>query len=110
MSVCFRATLGRVCLKLVVVMGVTWVADVVSWAVGGPDYLWYLTDLINALQGVLIFAVVGCQPQVWAAVKRLWCLRQTPSDTHNARSSSSNALPSCGEQNTSTTKGVETLC
>ncbi|XP_046680868.1 probable G-protein coupled receptor Mth-like 1 isoform X2 [Homalodisca vitripennis] len=104
-----RATLGRVCLKLVVVMGVTWVADVVSWAVGGPNYLWYLTDLINALQGVLIFAVVGCQPQVWAALRRLWCLRESPSDGH-PRSSSSNALPSCGEQNTSTTKGMETLC
>lgn len=60
----FRAALGRVCLKLVVVMGVTWCADVISWAVGGPHYIWYLTDLINALQGVFIFVVVGCQPQV----------------------------------------------
>lgn len=63
-SIISRAALGRVCLKLVVVMGVTWVADVLSWAVGGPHYFWYLTDLINALQGVLIFIVVGCQPQV----------------------------------------------
>lgn len=63
------------CLKLVVVMGVTWVADVVSWVAGGPVSLWYATDFVNALQGVLIFAVVGCQPHVWAAVKRLWCLR-----------------------------------
>lgn len=45
-------------------MGVTWCADVISWAVGGPHYIWYLTDLINALQGVFIFVVVGCQPQV----------------------------------------------
>ncbi len=74
-------------------MGITWVADVLSWAgnfdkrtktlslayncllkqiflfnyifpVGGPDYFWYVTDLINALQGVPIFIVVGCQPQV----------------------------------------------
>lgn len=59
-----RAALGRVCLKLVVVMGVTWCADVISWAVGGPNYLWYATDIINTLQGVLIFIVVGCQPQV----------------------------------------------
>ncbi|KAG8234417.1 hypothetical protein J437_LFUL015527 [Ladona fulva] len=70
-----RATLGRVCLKLVVVMGVTWVADVISWAVGGPAHAWYATDLINAFQGVLIFAVVGCQPQVWAALRRMWCCR-----------------------------------
>lgn len=59
-----RAALGRVCLKLVVVMGITWAADVISWAVGGPNYLWYVTDIINTLQGVFIFIVVGCQPQV----------------------------------------------
>lgn len=59
-----RAALGRVCLKLVIVMGVTWVADLLSWAVGGPHYMWYVTDIINALQGVLIFIVVACQPQV----------------------------------------------
>lgn len=51
-------------MKLVVVMGVTWIADVVSWAVGGPAEVWYFTDLINCLQGVFIFIVVGCQPQV----------------------------------------------
>lgn len=75
-----RATLRRVCLKLVVVMGVTWVADVVSWVAGGPGSLWYFTDAMNALQGVLIFAVVGCQPHVWSAVKRLWCLRESRSE------------------------------
>ncbi|CAH1403375.1 unnamed protein product [Nezara viridula] len=103
-----RATLGRVCLKLVVVMGITWVADVVSWVVGGPVYVWYFTDLINAMQGVLIFAVVGCQPQVWSAVKRLWCLRDPPGDNANVRSSSSQAPASLGDQ--SITKPVETLC
>lgn len=73
----FRATLRLVCLKLVVVMGVTWVADVVSWAAGGPSSIWYATDLVNALQGVLIFIVVGCQPHVWAAIRRLWCWRES---------------------------------
>lgn len=49
-------------------MGVTWIADVISWAVGGPHYLWYVTDFINAIQGVFIFIVVGCQPQVRSIV------------------------------------------
>ncbi|XP_071442971.1 probable G-protein coupled receptor Mth-like 1 [Hetaerina americana] len=71
-----RATLSRVCLKLVVVMGVTWIADIISWAVGGPAHAWYITDLINGLQGVFIFVVVGCQPQVWAALRRMWCFRK----------------------------------
>jgi hypothetical protein len=39
-SIRYRAALGRVCLKLVIVMGVTWIVDVVSWVVGGPHYIW----------------------------------------------------------------------
>ncbi|EDS28179.1 conserved hypothetical protein [Culex quinquefasciatus] len=69
-----RAALGRVCMKLVVVMGVTWVADVASWVFGGPDYIWLVTDLINALQGVFIFIVVGCQPQSLAGKIQLFRL------------------------------------
>ncbi|XP_047021737.1 probable G-protein coupled receptor Mth-like 1 [Helicoverpa zea] len=98
-----RAALGRVCAKLVVVMGVTWGADVVSWAAGGPDYVWYATDLLNALQGVFIFLVVGCQPHAWAALKRAaaaCCARGRP----GARAThSSTHLPSCGESLTHTT-------
>ncbi|XP_059489772.1 probable G-protein coupled receptor Mth-like 1 [Neocloeon triangulifer] len=92
-----RTTLGNVCLKLVVVMGVTWLADIVSWFVGGPSYLWYITDLINALQGVFIFIVVGCQPQVWAAVKRMWwCGRRQnqPQAAANPMSQTSQGPPS----------------
>lgn len=63
-SIRYRAALGRVCLKLVIVMGITWIIDVISWAVGGPNYIWYTTDVINALQGLFIFMVVCIQPQV----------------------------------------------
>lgn len=89
------------CAKLVVVMGVTWSADVVSWAAGGPEYVWYATDLLNALQGVFIFLVVGCQPHAWAALKRAaaaWCARAPGAGAH-----SSSHLPSCGESLTHTT-------
>lgn len=110
-----RAALGRVCAKLVVVMGVTWGADVVSWAAGGPHYMWYATDLLNALQGLLIFLVVGCQPHAWAALRRcargaLCCAgarrRRAEGDAAAARSRhvhSSTHLPSCGESLTQTT-------
>lgn len=105
-----KTALGKVCLKLVIVMGVTWIADVISWHVGGPHAAWFFTDLINALQGVFIFLVVGCQPQVWTAIKRLCCpsTRQEITNTTNGvhHSSSSHGLPSltaCNEttQNTS---------
>ena len=64
--------MGKVCLKLVIVMGVPWIFDVLSWMAKGPDFLWYVTDLCNAAQGVLIFVVVGCQPQVRSSFKRIW--------------------------------------
>lgn len=112
-----RATLGRVCLKLVVVMGLTWVADVISWAVGGPHYIWYVTDLINTLQGVFIFLVAGCQPQVWSAINRLWCLRQQRTQRTNMGhhlSLYSQGPPSLGDSvtNNHSTKSahLETLC
>lgn len=95
-----KTALGKVCLKLVVVMGVTWIADVISWVVGGPHSAWFFTDMINALQGVFIFIVVGCQPQVWAACKRFCCprSRQEITNTTNGvqHSSSSQGLPSVG--------------
>lgn len=99
-----RAALGRVCAKLVVVMGVTWGADVVSWAAGGPDYVWYATDLLNALQGVFIFLVVGCQPHAWAALKRCAaaCWARGRAGAPGAAHSSTH-LPSCGESLTHTT-------
>lgn len=103
-----RAALGRVCAKLVVVMGVTWGADVVSWAAGGPEYVWYATDLLNALQGVFIFLVVGCQPHAWAALKRCasaCCKRGSADERAGARAThSSTHLPSCGESLTNTTQ------
>lgn len=69
MCFCFnRAALGRVCVKLVVVMGIAWVLDLLSWihaTLDGERHVyWIVTDLINALHGVFIFFVVGCQPQV----------------------------------------------
>lgn len=55
-------------MKLVIVMGVTWLFDLISWAhsawFGGSYVIWIVTDLINTLQGVFIFIVIGCQPQV----------------------------------------------
>ncbi|XP_068158324.1 probable G-protein coupled receptor Mth-like 1 [Drosophila tropicalis] len=93
-----KSALVKVCLKLVVVMGVTWIADLISWIVGGPDSAWLITDLINALQGVFIFIVVGCQPQVWTACRRICCprLRHDITNTTNGvqHSSSSQGLPS----------------
>ncbi|XP_001354694.3 probable G-protein coupled receptor Mth-like 1 [Drosophila pseudoobscura] len=108
-----KSALGKVCLKLVVVMGVTWIADIMSWLVGGPHGAWFVTDLINALQGVFIFIVVGCQPQVWTACRRICCprLRHDITNTTNGvqHSSSSQGLPSMAGCGTEFTQNTTTM-
>lgn len=99
-------------------MGITWIADVASWAVGGPKSLWYVTDVLNTLQGVFIFIVVGCQPQIWAAVKRLWCLKEpTTTSVNGNQQSCSQDVPSMGDSVSNNTQNTsvkappeETIC
>ncbi|KAE9535064.1 hypothetical protein AGLY_008356 [Aphis glycines] len=44
-------------LKLFCLMGVTFVFEVISWAVEAPAYYWYATDAINSLRGVFVFFI-----------------------------------------------------
>jgi hypothetical protein len=60
-------------LKLFIVMGVNWIMEVISWAAGGPEYLWYFTDLGNILQGVLIFIIFVCKQKVRRILVRKFC-------------------------------------
>ncbi|XP_046427059.1 G-protein coupled receptor Mth2-like isoform X2 [Neodiprion fabricii] len=54
-------------LKLFIVMGINWSMEIISWAYKSPEYLWYITDLANTLQGVIIFIIF-----VWKEkIKRL---------------------------------------
>lgn len=57
-------------LKLFLLMGVTWLMEVISWAVipqrddQDPSALWYATDAINMLRGVFIFFIFCCKRTV----------------------------------------------
>ncbi|KAJ8731514.1 hypothetical protein PYW07_004678 [Mythimna separata] len=64
--------LFRMCCLLSFIMGLSWVLEVVSWAAGaGSDVMsvWSMFDLINALQGVVIFAIFVLQQPVRSLVK-----------------------------------------
>ncbi|XP_052747705.1 G-protein coupled receptor Mth2-like [Galleria mellonella] len=53
-------TIFRKCCLLSVIMGLSWALEVVSWAAGAGSTavsVWSLFDLINALQGPVIFAI-----------------------------------------------------
>jgi G protein-coupled receptor Mth (Methuselah protein) len=62
----------RMCFWLFCVMGINWVMEVVSWFAGGPDYIWYVTDVINTLQGLIIFLIFVLEPRVRSCVWKQW--------------------------------------
>jgi hypothetical protein len=74
-------------LKLFIVMGVNWIMEVVSWAAGGPEYLWYVTDLGNILQGVLIFVIFVCKERVRRILVRKFCSQCANRSGYRFRSS-----------------------
>ncbi|XP_075220902.1 G-protein coupled receptor Mth2-like isoform X2 [Lycorma delicatula] len=43
--------------QLFAVMGLSWIMELLSWALGGPSVVWFVTDLINTLQGIIIFYI-----------------------------------------------------
>ncbi|KAL0267232.1 UNVERIFIED_CONTAM: hypothetical protein PYX00_009566 [Menopon gallinae] len=51
-------------LKLFILMGVSWIMELISWAVGGPVYYWFLPDIINLLRSVFIFVSLCWKKQV----------------------------------------------
>lgn len=64
---------------LSIIMGLSWVLEVVSWAAGtGTEVVsvWSVFDLINALQGVVIFCIYVLQQPVRSYVKVIIFIRK----------------------------------
>jgi len=65
-------------LKLFVVMGVNWLAEIVSWALRSDDStfnVWFVTDIGNSLQGVFIFLIFVCKKRVLILLNKKLCPR-----------------------------------
>lgn len=64
-----------VCLGLFFLMGLNWAMELISWWAGGDPLAWSAFDLINALQGVLVFAIFVLRKPVrvlvWYQVQKL---------------------------------------
>ncbi|KAG5340114.1 MTH2 protein, partial [Acromyrmex heyeri] len=67
-------------LKLFVVMGITWILDVLLWIIDTNIlletdillYIWYLVNIINALQGVIFFVVLVCRRKIKEMLLKLF--------------------------------------
>lgn len=51
-------------------MGVTWTMEVFSWLIHETSWVFYLTDFINCIQGVLIFFLFVWKPRVKALLRK----------------------------------------
>ncbi|XP_046428127.1 G-protein coupled receptor Mth2-like isoform X2 [Neodiprion fabricii] len=56
--------------KLFVVMGICWSTEVISGIWEGPRYIWYVTDMVNALQGIVIFVIFVCKKKICRSLKQ----------------------------------------
>ncbi|KAK9504340.1 hypothetical protein O3M35_010695 [Rhynocoris fuscipes] len=74
--------------KLFLVMGINWVAELISFILGKqvPQYFWYLTDLTNTLQGVFIFIIFVWKRKVRRLIWDRVCM-MTGRSTRISRSS-----------------------
>lgn len=66
--------------KLVIVMGITWIADILSWSVNiwmhpRCNYICYIIDIVNALQGVWILLVYTTNSENLAEIKHIFGLK-----------------------------------
>lgn len=73
-----------VCLVLFFLMGLNWTMELISWFAGGDPLDWSAFDLINALQGVLIFGlfVIRRPPRdfIWHRIQKLRGIHTTEPD------------------------------
>ncbi|XP_043216131.1 uncharacterized protein LOC122378743 [Amphibalanus amphitrite] len=59
----------KLCAKLFLIMGITWVAELLSYLIGDSP-VWYFFDVINILQGFFIFVAFILRPKVLQYIKK----------------------------------------
>lgn len=77
-------------LKLFVVMGITWIFELISSYVRQPEALWMVFDAMNVLQGLWIFCIFVLKDNVWKALKKKLGYKEVR-DTSQTRTTSLSA-------------------
>ncbi|XP_045608848.2 uncharacterized protein [Procambarus clarkii] len=62
----------RLCFKLFLVMGISWLAEIISFQLG-PSTVWYISDVFNCFQGFIIFLIFILKPKILEAVRARLC-------------------------------------
>lgn len=51
-------------MKLFLVLGPTWIFEIIGHLAGGAEEIWYFPDVLNMLQGVFVFIMAVCNRKV----------------------------------------------
>ncbi|XP_046390301.1 probable G-protein coupled receptor Mth-like 3 [Ischnura elegans] len=70
----------RTYVKLYVVMGITWIMEILSFVIGGSKCIWVFTDMINTLQGLWIFIILICNRKVIGLLRKRFCKKPPAAD------------------------------
>lgn len=70
-TICFSYSLF---LRLFIIMGVTWLAEPISWAFAPESPYFLVTDVINQTQGFLIFVLFVLKPEVIQRIRKRFVL------------------------------------
>ncbi|KYM98041.1 G-protein coupled receptor Mth2 [Cyphomyrmex costatus] len=94
-------------LKLFIVMGINWSMEIISWLfTSSPSYIWYLTDLTNTLQGLIIFIIFVWKEKIKRLLlKRFGCQNRGLFSRNSTRS----GCHSSASRTCTTTSGVMSL-
>jgi len=65
-------------LSLSIWMGVSWIMELISFAVGGPEVLWIATDILNISTGIFTFVIFVCNRKVLTLIARKCCGKKSP--------------------------------
>ncbi|XP_055382157.1 G-protein coupled receptor Mth2-like [Condylostylus longicornis] len=73
-------------LRLFVIMGVSWITEIISYFVGtNYQEYFYATDFCNAMQGLLIFILFVCKKQTRELIVETWSKRNQGSERSESR-------------------------
>lgn len=56
--------------SLVVLSGVTWIMEIVSFAARGHFTTWIISDVLNISTGIFVFIIFVCNKHVWMLIRR----------------------------------------
>jgi len=93
-------------LKLFIVMGISWVMEIIAWWIDAdlvPVIVWYPSNIINSLQGLIIFIIFVCRKKIkHLLLKRFggqncgFCKIPTNSDSMTSNTTSISGLSASG--------------